>query len=791
MMTIPKTNWIWTPDWTDHDKSQARIVYFRKTVEISDDAAKAPFRIRISADSRYKLYVNGAFVQDGPQKALDLKEWFVDEADLANYLHPGKNTVAVEVLRYPEPNLAFGAPVSNDSLLRSPIPHLYIEGLERAACLDGKSGWKASVNREITVLDEESQPAPIHAQEEVHATEKYAGWMENSYDESSWNDALARSVLDIPTSDAPGNLVPRTIPYMKHTAMHFTGVMEVRQADRAGKEQVKAEWEAMLAGGGFVEIPAHTTEIVEISSDVEECGFLHYAFEGGKGAKVTTLCAECYAYPPEDGVANGMPIKGDRTDSVRGRLYGHTSSYTAAGYGNETQPETYEPFWFRTFRYIQLKIETNEAPLRIDRFDYTETGYPLEAKTAASVSDPSFAPIWDISLRTLKRCMHDTYMDCPFYEQLQYAMDGREEILYTYAVSADDRLARQAIEAFRRSQRPDGLTNSDAPTQKSNVIPGFSIYYILMVYDHMMYFGDRELVRRNWGAIDQVLEFFGRHIAENGMVGKIGGPLIGSTYWSFIDWTNEWNQTMGVPSSTNKGTGALTMESLLYAYGLEKAAEMSDFIGRTGVAEEYRSRARSVLDAVKKHAMGTYTDAQGHTSVLLEDGPGVKDFSVHPQVFAVLTGLVTPEEGRKMLEVTIGNPDMAQSSVSYMFYLFRALEMTGWYEKTDDLWELWRKMVREHMSTCVENGTDSRSDCHAWSALMLYELPCAVLGVTPAAPGFRKMNIHPHAGALRSAKGDVITPVGTVHVEWSLNPDGEMSLSYQAPDGVEVMSPEN
>ena len=312
-----------------------------------------------------------------------------------------------------------------------------------------------------------------------------------------------------------------------------------------------------------------------------------------------------------------------------------------------------------------------------------------------------------------------------------------------------------------------------------------------MVYDHMMYFGDRELVRRNWGAIDQVLEFFGRHIAENGMVGKIGGPLIGSTYWSFIDWTNEWNQTMGVPSSTNKGTGALTMESLLYAYGLEKAAEMSDFIGRTGVAEEYRSRARSVLDAVKKHAMGTYTDAQGHTSVLLEDGPGVKDFSVHPQVFAVLTGLVTPEEGRKMLEVTIGNPDMAQSSVSYMFYLFRALEMTGWYEKTDDLWELWRKMVREHMSTCVENGTDSRSDCHAWSALMLYELPCAVLGVTPAAPGFRKMNIHPHAGALRSAKGDVITPVGTVHVEWSLNPDGEMSLSYQAPDGVEVMSPEN
>lgn len=788
---ILATNWIWTPDWTEHDKSQARIVYFRKAFEIADDAMKAPCRIRISADSRYKLYVNGIFVQDGPQKALDLKEWFVDEADLTDYLQSGTNTLAVEVLRYPEPNLSFGMPVSNDSLLRSPLPQLYIEDIEGPVHLEGKSGWKCSVNREITVLDEESQPAPIHVQEHVRATDKYAGWREKGYDDSAWDEAVPKDIMDIPTSDAPGNLVQRTIPYMKNTDMHFTGIKEIRQTARADKAQVKAEWEAMLAGRGSVEVPAHTTEIVEISSDVEECGFLHHAFEGGKNAEITTVCAECYAYPPQGAASNNLPVKGDRTDSVNGRLYGHTSSYIAAGYGNAKQPEAYEPFWFRTFRFIQLKIVTHEVPLRIDRFDYTETGYPLEAKTAVTVSDPGYAPIWDISLRTLRRCMHDTYMDCPFYEQLQYAMDGREEILYTYAVSADDRLARQAIEAFRRSQRPDGLTNSDAPTQKSNVIPGFSIYYILMVYDHMMYFGDRDLVRRNWGAIDQVLEFFGRCIAENGMVGKVGGPLIGSTYWSFIDWTKEWNGTMGVPSATNKGTGALTMESLLYAYGLKKAAGMSDFIGRTGVAEEYRTRARSVLEAVKRHAMGTYTDAEGHSTVLLEDGPGVADFSVHPQVFAVLTGLVTPEEGRKMLEATVGNPDMAQSSVSYMFYLFRALEMTGWYEKTDELWNLWRKMVREHMSTCVENGTDSRSDCHAWSALMLYELPCAVLGVTPAAPGFRKMNIHPHAGALKSAKGDVITPVGNVHVEWSLDSDGEMKLSYQAPDEVEVLSPES
>ena len=72
--------------------------------------------------------------------------------------------------------------------------------------------------------------------------------------------------------------------------------------------------------------------------------------------------------------------------------------------------------------------------------------------------------------------MHDTYMDCPFYEQLQYVQDTRSEILYTYAVSADDRLARQAIDDFASSQRADGLLNACYPNKNANVIPGFSIY---------------------------------------------------------------------------------------------------------------------------------------------------------------------------------------------------------------------------------------------------------------------------------------------------------------------------
>ncbi len=129
--------------------------------------------------------------------------------------------------------------------------------------------------------------------------------------------------------------------------------------------------------------------------------------------------------------------------------------------------------------------------------------------------------------------MHETYEDCPFYEQLQYACDSRNEILYTYMTSADDRLARQCMDDFRRSQREDGMINSCYPHYGPNVIPAFSIYYIAMVHDHMMYFGDPKLVRHHIAAIDQILGYFDDHLEKRGLVGKTGGH-ISERYWSFI-----------------------------------------------------------------------------------------------------------------------------------------------------------------------------------------------------------------------------------------------------------------
>src|SRR5690606_29632877 len=169
---------------------------------------------------------------------------------------------------------------------------------------------------------------------------------------------------------------------------------------------------------------------------------------------------------------------------------------------------TYEPFWFKTFRYVRLEIETGDKLLLLHGLHYRETGYPLDVKASFRCSDPSYTPLWDISVRTLLRCMHETYEDCPYYEQLQYTMDTALQMQFTYAISGDDRLARRAIDDFHRSRLPDGMLQSRYPSIYPQVIPGFALYWIGMLHDHYRYFADTDLIRTYLPTAEGVLLWF-------------------------------------------------------------------------------------------------------------------------------------------------------------------------------------------------------------------------------------------------------------------------------------------
>ena len=765
MKFLENSNWIWIPSWSDADKKIPRTVLFRKNIKLTEIPQKA--ELEISADTRYKLYINNDLVEVGPSKG-DKSIWFKDHLDITRHLKKGTNILAVIALRYPENPMD-----GNHGMFRTATPGLYVKGKITTAdaqeiSLDADASWKCKINKNVSFVREEERFAPLIVHENTSGNAEIFGWKTSEYDDSKWESAKPYINVEIHQAVSPGNLQERTIPYMYRKDHRFTDIMAVSKSVHS-----QEKWQEFIEGKTALEIPSDTEEIVEISAGEEMTGYISLVLSVGKSADITLTYAEAYVQEEHVG-PDHVALKKDRLDQKNGHLEGYQDNYHVAGLGTQDEPEIYEPFWFRTFRFVQLHIKTGAEPLTLQHFDYQETGYPLEVSTSVKTSDESLSDIWEISERTLRRCMHETYEDCPYYEQLQYVMDSRTQILYTYSVSADDRLARKCIDDLARAQRYDGLLNCSYPNCNPNIIPGFSIYYILMIYDHMMYFGDRKLVEKYMPTVERILQFFEEHLSEKGYVGKTGGLIMEEAFWSFIDWAQEWNPTSGMPPAGLKGP--ITMESLLYIYGLQHAAKLAEYLGRKDEASQFTERAVKAQNAVRTYCV--------NTDGMVQDGPGVEEYSQHCQVFACLTDTIDTDQARVNILRTIEEKDhFAQCTVAMRFYLFRALEKTDLYAYTDQYWEAWRTMIKNHCTTCVESEAYARSECHAWGSLALYELPGTILGVRPAAPGYEKIEIRPVSGYLKKAEGTVKTPKGMIYVKWTKEGD-KLDITYQTPDSV-------
>ena len=791
---IPESRWIWTSE--PYDKENPVIVLFRRQLHL--DEKPKTCKVSLSADSRYRFFVNGVSVCQGPVKG-DREVWYFDQVDLAPYLTAGENVLSVIVLRYPLLHEN-----GNFSVWRTEYPGFYMDGDLTS------EDFFCHVAGNIHVGKANPYFEPLCITEEACGDARLCGWQTPGYRmaEEIWKPATARMQMNAYVS--PFNLLPRPIPFLYEKTCRFPEIMKVRKGKNGA-----AEWEAFAADPQkTVTIAPHSEAVVELHAGELTTGFLELAVAGGAGAKVKILTSESYAKVDLQAMEQFLAIpqvqamsenerqailhyavnaeKGDRLDAEEGILMGVSDTYTVAGFGTKEVPETYEPFWFRTFRFIQLTIKTDDMPLTLIDFQYRETGYPLEVQTKVTVSDKTLAPIWDISERTLRRCMHETYEDCPYYEQLQYVMDSRFQILATYMTSADDRLARKAIEDFARSQRFDGLVEGAYPSFGSNAIVNFSIFYILMVWDHWRFFGDRSFTIRFLPALERIVQFYHRRLRGNGVVERTSEGGQAGKYWSFIDWVPAWDR--GVPTAIL--TGDSSVESLLYLLGLSKLAELEEAFAEEGwgsLAAVHQQEAACLKEAIRDWFMDAdglitdglvkaYTDENGYV------WPAFTEHSQHGQVLAALTEVFTPEEAKKAMQQTLDNPAFHQCTVSWGYYLFRALEKSGLYEQTDARWELWREMVRAHLTTCVENdGIKGRSDCHAWGALALYELPAVTLGVRPGAPGFETILVQPVPGYFTQAEGDVITPKGMVHVAWQRREDGSLDLRVNGPEEVEIL----
>lgn len=750
---LPATNpallkFRWPARWITEPtapKSDYGVYLLRRVLELHERPAR--FVVHVTGDARYRLWVNGRSVCYGPQRC-DPMTWRYESVDLAPWLTVGPNVLAAEVIGYGDQ-----APYASMGQRTAFI----LQGdtdAEQAA--NTGPAWKvlaASGIRPFAADREKLHTFIVVAPGEQFDAARYPwGWQSSAFDDHDWPAARP---LDpgMPRgwgTDISRWLTPRSIPLMEETPERLARVV------RAVGVQVP---DGFAAGTAPLTIPAGTTASVLLDNGRETNAFPQLTVSGGRGSRVQLRYAEA--------LVDASGRKGNRAETAGRRLLGTGDEFLPDG-GDR---RTFAPIDFRTYRYLQLDVTTSGEPLVIDDLHGVFTGYPFKENANFTSDDPELARIWNVGWRTARLCALETYVDCPYYEQLQYLGDTRIQALISLYVSGDDRLMRNALELFDASRIPEGLTQSRYPSYSPQIINTFSLFWVDMLHDYWRLRADDAFLRARLVGVDAVMGWFERHIdPATGLL----GPL---PYWTFVDWANEWpwNDAVGIGGEpAGAHTGGSSIVTLQFAGTLRHAAELSRALGSAATALHYEQLADSLCAAVNKLCW----DAGRR---LYADTPEHKTFSQHANTMAVLAGACKGDAARDLMVRAADDPALIQATTYFRFYLLRALKQVGLGDQYVARLGPWRKMLELGLTTFAEKPDPTRSDCHAWSASPVYELLATVCGIEPDSPGFATVRIEPHLGILKRAAATMPHPRGTIAVSFERRGAG-LNATITLPD---------
>jgi hypothetical protein len=581
------------------------------------------------------------------------------------------------------------------------------------------------------------------------------------------------------------------IPQMSRKKDAFSAIHNLSSSIEA------TAWEASLLSsstGQKVEplrLAAGSKHQLDLEMSCHVTAFIQFLFSRSESNDSVLTITYSESYEAQPTLVPYLRRKGDRRDFGQ-ELYGPSDIYHFQGTGSHTpdmsegrenDAEVYAPYHFRTFRFVRLAFQVGSTDLIFRGIDVEKVTYPLDV-TAKISSSQLDTQLWDTSVRTLHNCMHDCYEDCPFYEQLQYAMDTRSSSLFTYRLTGDDRLSRQAIIQLHNSFQPRlGLTSSRAPAHKSQVIPNFSLFWICMIADHFEYFGDAAFVSTFAPVMDAVLNYFQSRIQPNGLIQSDFVPGV----WNFVDWAKEW-RPYGIPAAAER-TGFSTYTNQLYAYTLRHAAVVASASGRVAVAQEYLQRADRTLVALLEHCF----DGEMFADTLVSDANPYTDYSQMCQAWAVLSGAVRGIDAQMLLRKALEPASSSQrpivrASTAMSFYTLRALSQAGGNVYDDyfhDFWAPWKAQLALNVTTWEEDDVSQRSDCHAWGCSPLYEFTAEIAGVRPSQPGWAAIDFRPRlslypnfeASCPLRLSGEKV--IGVAHVKWTTNEQSDIKVTLR------------
>jgi hypothetical protein len=210
------TSWMWHPFFSEERTDTAGLfVHFRRDF-VLEIMPSDSFKIRISADTRYKLYINQELVTFGPVKG-DQNLWFYDEVDIAPYLRHGQNRIGVHVLRF------FYATNFATSFPRLPSGGVYISAVDSNVPggleINGSILWETAIDQSTILCVDQAEDDFLHIYEKIDRT--VAGQLE-------WVPAVLLPFQNSTGFSPTWKLSPRLIPYMQRKQSHFSTIHNIQ-----------------------------------------------------------------------------------------------------------------------------------------------------------------------------------------------------------------------------------------------------------------------------------------------------------------------------------------------------------------------------------------------------------------------------------------------------------------------------------------------------------------------------------------------------------------------------------
>ncbi|CAN5696852.1 hypothetical protein BH10BAC2_BH10BAC2_14590 [soil metagenome] len=707
------------------------VYLFRKTIDLSSKPGS--FIIHVSADNRYKLYVNEKLVSLGPARG-DLSHWNFETVDIANYLKAGKNILAAQVWNEgewkPEAQITF----------RTGFILQGATGSE--AMVNTNESWKCMRDSSYAPITFNAQTYYVPGAGEIRTMSLHPKlWQSESFDDNNWQKAkqifngLPKTILGAFGTTNGWMLVPSAIPQMELKDERLAKVVDV-----SGTVNLPVEFPAQQKE---FTIPAASAVNIIIDQSYLTNAYSNLFFSAGKDATITIGYAET--------MFTKYPLKGNRNETKGMQFYGRADSLISDG----TNDQQFTSLTFRTYRYVQIKIVTQNEPLLIKDFYGTFTGYPFELKASTSSTSEEINNILSIGWRTARLCAVETYMDCPYYEQLQYIGDTRIQALVTLYNSGDERMVKNAINLMDFSRQPEGVTLSRHPSYTPQYIPTFSLWYIGMLHDYSRYGSDLDFVKNKISGTREILGYFKNYQQADGSLKNV-------PQWMFTDWVDSKEWKFGVGPMSASGTSAILDLQLLWAY--QAAADLETKLGMPSMTTQYQKS----IDQLKKTIIEKYWDKE---KKLFADREEKDVYSQHANALAILTGVAGTADLPGLSKQLLSNQSLAPASIYFKYYLHQALIKAGLGNDYLKWLDKWRENIQMGLTTWAENSgiATTRSDCHAWGASPNIEFYRTVLGIDSDAPGFAKVKIEPHLGSIENVSGEIPHPKGKISVQYNIS----------------------